>query len=103
MRLRSLLSAVIPLITFSQIVVADDPLVVQSTWLVGFDGCDAGQQKQIKAAWDDAINLANYIYGKIAWDGWPETQFLGPNSLNQPAQGDIKSKDRSDSRSRELH
>ena len=41
---------------------ASGQLVVQSEKLLGFEGCDPSQQRQIVEAWHDAMKIADVVY-----------------------------------------
>ena len=71
------------------------PIVVEAVRFRGWERCNAKKQKQIEKAFDDAIDISNYIYAthfnnQIDWHGQAEAEFFGPEYLNGASQGDIK-------------
>ena len=69
----------------------NDTVVVDSVRLFGWEKCSASQQKQINQAWQDAMDIAYYVYYNIDFNAYPEIQFFGPPSLNKNDQSNIKS------------
>lgn len=70
---------------------ADDPVSVEAVRFTGFDGCSSDQQKKIEQAFDDAIDMSNYVYNKVDFSGQAEEEFFGPQYYNKDAQDNIKS------------
>ena len=58
-----------------------DDIKVEAVRFKGFDKCSADQQKQIEKAFDDAIDLSNYVYNKVKWGEQAESEFFGPSYL----------------------
>ena len=67
-----------------------DDIKVEAVRFKGFERCSASQQKQIEKAFDDAIDLSNFVYNKVDWLGQAEAEFFGPNyELGSDAQKNI--------------
>ena len=65
------------------------PIVVEAVRFKGWERCNAQKQKQIEQAFDDAIDISNYVYNKIDWHGQAEAEFFGPEYLNGGSHSDL--------------
>lgn len=65
---------------------------VQAEKLEDWTGCDDTQKTQIRAAWDEAIDIAYVSSGKIDWDYNAADTFLGNHKRNKDYQKSIKGK-----------
>ena len=68
-----------------------DNVKIQAVKFTGFEQCSDTQQKQIQEAFDDAIDISNYVYNKVNFLGQAEAEYFGPAYyLSSDSQNNIK-------------
>ena len=71
-----------------------DTITIEAEKLVDWVGCDntTTLPKDIRDAWDSAMDIAYVSSGKIEWDYKPPVDFLGGQTRNAEHQSTIKGK-----------
>lgn len=82
----SLLTLAATLLTPGVFAQDDNSIVVEAVRFTGWEKCPAPKQKAIEQAFNDAIDLSNYVYNKIDWNGKPRS------CLSHISQTDIHSR-----------